>query len=280
MKAQKPLYKLLFLLLSILSASLCPHLAIATSTSQKTYYEILDVPKDAKLRDIKKAYRRLALEHHPDRNKGKEEESTLRFREVNEAYEVLSDASKRGQYDAMLNSNGGSSSSGWDGSRFDSDWFNRQGGERDPFAQFNDLFQNDPFFADAFKNMDDLFSRTFAEGKTTGGRRGPEPSSGGLGDMFGRAGEAVLNMMGGSVKFSSSYSNGRTASSRSYSSSSSSSYSTYTSKSTRTVIENGRRVTIQSMEKDGNRIEEKYEGDTLVQRLVNGVPHDLSIEDH
>ena len=47
---------------------------------------------------------------------------------------------------------------------------------------------------------------------------------------------------------------------------------TYTSRSTRTVIENGRRVTIQSLEKDGNKIEEKYIGTNLVERTINGQP--------
>ena len=47
--------------------------------------------------------------------------------------------------------------------------------------------------------------------------------------------------------------------------------SAYTSRSTKTVVENGRRVTVQSMEKDGNRIEERYEGSKLVGRTINGV---------
>ena len=51
--------------------------------------------------------------------------------------------------------------------------------------------------------------------------------------------------------------------------------SSSTSKSTRTIIENGRKVMIQSMEKDGNSIEERYEGNKLVQRLVNGLPQKI-----
>mmetsp|Transcript_11139 Transcript_11139/g.22788 ORF Transcript_11139/g.22788 Transcript_11139/m.22788 type:complete len:99 (+) Transcript_11139:2095-2391(+) len=73
--------------------------------------------------------------------------------------------------------------------------------------------------------------------------------------------------------------NGRSASSSHRSSSTStssrgggSSGATYTSRSTRTVIENGKRITIQSMEKDGNRIEERYDGQTFVERKINGVP--------
>jgi len=62
---------------------------------EKDYYAALGVPKDAKPADIKKAYRKLAAEHHPDRNPGGEE----RFKEVSEAYDVLSDDTKRKEYD-------------------------------------------------------------------------------------------------------------------------------------------------------------------------------------
>ncbi len=63
----------------------------------KDYYEILGVTKTATSDEIKKAYRKLALKYHPDHNKGKEAEG--KFKEVTGAYEVLSDAQKRTQYD-------------------------------------------------------------------------------------------------------------------------------------------------------------------------------------
>ena len=64
---------------------------------KKTYYEILDVDKKASQREIKSAYRRLALRYHPDKNNLLEAEEM--FKEIAEAYSVLSDPIKRKQYD-------------------------------------------------------------------------------------------------------------------------------------------------------------------------------------
>jgi DnaJ-class molecular chaperone len=65
--------------------------------TNRDYYEILGVAKTASEDEIKKAYRQLALKHHPDRDKSKGAEE--RFKEINEAYEVLSDPQKRAAYD-------------------------------------------------------------------------------------------------------------------------------------------------------------------------------------
>src|SRR5215218_6782604 len=64
----------------------------------RDYYEILAVAKDADAETIKKAYRKLALEHHPDRNGG-DKAAEEKFKEATEAYEVLRDADKRAAYD-------------------------------------------------------------------------------------------------------------------------------------------------------------------------------------
>ncbi len=64
----------------------------------KDYYKILGVSRNATQEEIKKAYRRLALKYHPDRNKGNKE-AEEKFKEINEAYAVLSDPAKRRQYD-------------------------------------------------------------------------------------------------------------------------------------------------------------------------------------
>lgn len=67
----------------------------------RDYYEVLGVARDADAEAVKKAYRRLALEHHPDRNGGSKE-SEEKFKEATEAYEVLRDAEKRAAYDLSL----------------------------------------------------------------------------------------------------------------------------------------------------------------------------------
>jgi molecular chaperone DnaJ len=81
---------------------------------KKDYYEVLGIEKSASSEDIKKAYRRLAMKHHPDRNEGGKESET-KFKEINEAYEVLSDDGKRERYNRFGHEGvqGGSGGSGF-----------------------------------------------------------------------------------------------------------------------------------------------------------------------
>ncbi len=68
--------------------------------AKRDYYDVLGVPKNASDEDIKKAYRKLAMKHHPDRNQGADSKrAEERFKEAKEAYEMLSDAQKRAAYD-------------------------------------------------------------------------------------------------------------------------------------------------------------------------------------
>jgi DnaJ-class molecular chaperone len=65
----------------------------------KDYYKTLGVPRAASQANIKKAYRKLAMQYHPDRNQGNEKWANEKFKEINEAYGVLGDPEKRKQYD-------------------------------------------------------------------------------------------------------------------------------------------------------------------------------------
>jgi DnaJ-class molecular chaperone len=68
------------------------------SGQKRDYYEVLGIAKGASEEEIKKAYRKMAIQYHPDKNPG-DKASEEKFKEVSEAYEVLSDATKRQQYD-------------------------------------------------------------------------------------------------------------------------------------------------------------------------------------
>src|SRR4029077_2219623 len=129
------------------------------TTPKHDYYETLGVPKNASADDIRKSYRKLARKHHPDLNPG-DKSSEERFRNVQEAYDVLSDAKKREMYDQVgfYSENGfqggappgGQAPPGMDFGGFDfTDYFNSQqagrgqqrqtgggGGFGDIFSQF------------------------------------------------------------------------------------------------------------------------------------------------
>ncbi|XP_058478854.1 dnaJ homolog subfamily B member 2 isoform X1 [Solea solea] len=113
------------------------------------YYSILGVPKTASQDDIKKAYRKLALKWHPDKNPDNKDEAERKFKELAEAYEVLSDKSKRDSYDRFGNErmpHTGSSSSDFSSDfpgftftfRSPDEVFREFFGGQDPFASFFD----------------------------------------------------------------------------------------------------------------------------------------------
>ncbi|CUT17529.1 MULTISPECIES: molecular chaperone DnaJ [Candidatus Ichthyocystis] len=100
--------------------------------TKRDYYEVLDVPRNASEAEIKKAYRRLAMKYHPDRNP---DDKTVeeRFKELKEAYEVLSDSSKRAAYDQFGHAGVGAGPGG--------SQFANAGGGFDSFADaFGDIF--------------------------------------------------------------------------------------------------------------------------------------------
>ncbi|MCR4280157.1 MAG: molecular chaperone DnaJ [Candidatus Komeilibacteria bacterium] len=121
----------------------------------KDYYNVLGVSKDAKKEDIKKAFRKLAHEYHPDKGKGDEQ----KFKEINEAYQVLSNDQKRRQYDQFGSAGvgGGQGASG----------FNWQ-----DFAGSGNQYQNINYddLGDIFGGFGDIFG---FGGQSRGRRRGP-----------------------------------------------------------------------------------------------------------
>ena len=102
----------------------------------KDYYKILGVERKASADEIRKAYRKLALKYHPDRNPG-DKAAEDRFKDLNEAYQVLSDTDKRARYDQL-----GSAYNNWQGrgAPGNFDWGQWTSGQRVDMGDLNDLF--------------------------------------------------------------------------------------------------------------------------------------------
>ncbi len=116
--------------------------------SKRDYYEVLGVKRDVAEADLKKAYRRLAMKHHPDRNPG-DKKAEEQFKEAKEAYEVLSDAKKRSAYDQFGHAGVDAHAAGARGGA---------GPGFDPNDVFGDIFG-------------DVFGDIFSGGRRGGGQR-------------------------------------------------------------------------------------------------------------
>lgn len=137
--------------------------------SEKDYYSVLGVSKSATPDDIKKAYRKLALEFHPDRNKSKEADA--KFKEVTKAYEVLSDENKRKTYDQVGHSGfeqGGFGGAGG-GGPFGG---GQQGGQHGPFTYTYSQGGNGPGFDfGGYSDPFEIFEQFFGGGSPFGQRQ-------------------------------------------------------------------------------------------------------------
>ncbi|XP_007555690.1 dnaJ homolog subfamily B member 6b isoform X2 [Poecilia formosa] len=228
------------------------------------YYQILGVQKNASQEDIKKAYRKLALKWHPDKNPDNKEEAERRFKELSEAYEVLSDENKRSLYDRYgkdgLNGGGNHydnfSHSGFT-FRNPEDVFREFFGGRDPFG---DLFADDPF--------DDFFG---GHNRQRGAHRsrmgGPLFGFGGLpafGPSFSgfESGFSSFGDMGGGgfTSFSSSSFGG-----------SGGGMGNFRSVSTSTKIVNGRKITTKRIVENGQERVEVVEDGQLKSLTVDDI---------
>jgi len=131
----------------------------------KDYYKTLGVERNASEDDIRKAYRKLAMKYHPDRNPN-DKQAEEHFKEINEAYQVLSDSKKRTHYDRL-----GSDYSNWQqrGEPGNFDWGQYEGfpgGVRVEYGDLDDLFGGAGGFSDFFRT---IFGRG-AAGAGTGAR--------------------------------------------------------------------------------------------------------------
>ncbi|XP_055990816.1 dnaJ homolog subfamily B member 6 [Sorex fumeus] len=229
------------------------------------YYEVLGVQRHASAEDIKKAYRKLALKWHPDKNPENKEEAERKFKQVAEAYEVLSDAKKRDIYDKYgkegLNSGGGG------GSHFDRP-FEYGFTFRNPEDVFREFFGGrDPFSFDFFEDpFEDFF----------GGRRGPRGSrSRGTGSFFSAFG-GFPSFGGGFSSFDTGFTSFGSLGHGGLTSFSSSAFGgsgtgSFKSISTSTKIVNGRKVTTKRIVENGQERVEVEEDGQLKSLTINGV---------
>lgn len=129
--------------------------------TKRDYYDVLGVSKNASAAELKSAYRKLALEWHPDKNKSPEAET--RFKEINEAYQVLSDSTKKAQYDQFGHAPQGGNPFGGSAGGGPFRYTYSTGGDN-PFAGADFGGFSDPF---------EIFEQFFGGSGNPFGRRGP-----------------------------------------------------------------------------------------------------------
>merc|ERR1712071_78847 len=173
------------IILFMLVLTLIDEFLLATAGTND-YYDVLGVDRQASDKEVKKAFRKLAMKYHPDKNPSK---SAVNFREIAEAYEVLSDSKKRKQYDAQGTDDG--FADGHFGADFNFDEFMQQfhfdfhhdahnkaknGRQNNGMFDFGDMFDDEDLFAgfdqdsSFFGGLNEGFGSAKAHGSSSGGK--------------------------------------------------------------------------------------------------------------
>ncbi|KAJ0180513.1 hypothetical protein K1T71_003917 [Dendrolimus kikuchii] len=237
------------------------------------YYRVLGVSRTATDAEIKKAYRKLALKWHPDKNPDNADEANRRFKEISEAYEVLSDERKRRVYDqygkeGLNNGRGRRSAADED---YDFGYSSFPFTFRDPEEVFREFFGGSP--------LGDLFAEINGHGhghRHGGHGRRSHPSTSltsslfspfgfgmhGLDDIFAHAAATNGNAFTSFSTFNSSLAGPGSANMR--------------STTTTTRVVNGKKITTKKVTENGRETVMSYENGVLKSKTVNGVPQSLT----
>ncbi|XP_054007241.1 dnaJ homolog subfamily B member 3 isoform X3 [Hylaeus anthracinus] len=229
------------------------------------YYKILEVQRTASSGDIKKAYRKLALRWHPDKNPENLDESNKKFKEISEAYEVLIDEKKRRVYDQY-----GKEGLQMPGNkrRHDDDFDPRFANTfvfRDPAEVFREFFGGSAF-ADLYKMTDDL---------NVGFHRRSHPSSNSIStpffNPFGIHFSPFTNIFEGGGNTFTSFN-----SFASFDGTSGGGGGAVRRTNTSTRFINGKKITTKKIYENGKETIMSFENDVLKSKTVNGVPQSIT----